>query len=161
MEAQARAVVATLAEALAASGVKSVMAPRNPFGAGLGVLWDVDEFTVLSVMIGDLEIANLGSAVLRGVARERAAILDITNRLTRDNPLMPVVLHDAEAGWDVLVTQRFPVQLLLENRRFLRDCVESLSGMAKQTVAELAPFGGRRPRWTAEDLHELVTRTMM
>lgn len=161
-EAEAQAVMARLRDVLAQEGLRSVDAPRNPFGAGLGVAWGDDVFTVMTVEAGEPGMINLGSAVLRSVDEsERAALLDQVNSATRDNPLMPVVLHDAEAGWDVIVMQRFPLQLLLRNPRFLHDCAHALAHTAKDFVERFGQFGGRRPQWTADDLHELVIRTTL
>jgi hypothetical protein len=160
MEAEARAAVDRIQQSLTRIGLKSVAAPPNPFGSALGVPWSPHDFTVISVHMGDPGPVNLVSAVLRGVSRDQA-ILGTTNRLTRDNALFPCVLHEAAAGWDVLMAQRFPEPLLVKDPQFLQLCVEALPQRAAEAVPEFAAFGGRRPEWGAADLGDLVTRSLM
>jgi hypothetical protein len=159
--AQAATTIAALRSALAANGLNSVESPPNPIGAGLGVAWGEDVFMVITVEAGEPNMVNLGSAVLRDVAQERGAICAITNQLTMENPLMPVVLHDAEAGWDVIAMQRFPYQLLMDNQQFMCSCALALAHRSKEMAERFGPFGGRRPQWTMQEVHEMVIRTTL
>lgn len=162
MQDAARAAIDGLGAVLGKLGLQYVEAPEHPFGIGIGAAWSANDFTVLSVAFGDPGMVNLASAVSRDVRQDdRAGILDITNRLTRDNPMRPCVLHDADAGWDVLAMMRFPATLLIAREKFFNTCVTTLPQFAAAVVPEFAAFGGRRPEWTAEDLHELVTRSML
>jgi hypothetical protein len=160
--AEAEAVVTCLRDALAAQGLQSVAAPRNPFGAGLAVPWEEGTFSVMAVMAGEPRMVNFGSAVLRSVAQtDKVGILYLTNLLTRENPLMPVVLHNAEAGWDVIAMQRFSYQLLMENQSFMCESAHALAYMAREVEERFQQFGGRPPQWRADEIHELVIRTTL
>ena len=106
-------------------------------------------------------MVNIASGVLRGVSNNRAAILDITNRLTRDNALFPCVHHEAEAGWDVMTMMRFPLDLLTSAPEFLGQCVNTAPQVAANAAGEFVGLGGRRPEWTQQDFSELVTRSLL
>jgi hypothetical protein len=161
MQAEARSTVDRLQDALASLGLTAVAGTPNPWGVGLGVAWSSGDFCVLSVGLGAASLVNIASAVLRGVNQDRLAILDAANRLTRENALFPCVLHDSDVGWDVIMMQRFPAQLLVGSQGFLRQCVQALPVAAAQAVDSFSEVGGRRPVWDGADFDELVTRSML
>jgi hypothetical protein len=150
-----------LQQVLGSLGFNSVDRTAHPFGVGLGVPQSSADFCVLSIASGDPQAVNLASTVLRDIRKDQPAILEITNRLTRDNPLFPCVLHDAEDGWDILILQRFSRGLLINVPEFLQMCVETIPRAAAAHVGTFVEFGGRRPEWGQPDFGDLVTRSML
>jgi hypothetical protein len=102
--------------------------------------------------------------VLKNVIKDRHGLLENCNRATRNNSAYPVFLHDAEAGWDILTQQQFPVEHVIANPGFMRANVENLPIAASRTRQTLLQNGvtGSVHSWsTGEDLRSLLIRSMM
>lgn len=149
--------------ALAQAGLRFVEIGTG-FAAGVAVAFGDGGYTVLSVMGGGSEgVLNLTSGAARRVSGDRLRILEICNGLTRNNAFFPVYLHDADAGWDVLVQQRFPVGMLLADPAALGSFVAALPVVARSAREKLLEAGlaGQALRWNDEDVRELLIRSVM
>jgi hypothetical protein len=138
----------------------------DPFliGVGVGVAFAPTDFVVVSVSAGGSEsMLNFASGVLRDLPRNRPKILDVCNEITRNNPTFPHFLHDAEAGWDVLVQLRLPATVMYGAPRFMRTIVENLPVAAQQSREKLAAAGveGRPYSWNATEVTHLLQRSLM
>lgn len=132
-------------------------------GVGVGVYWEDGDFVVLSVAAGGNEhTLNLTAGVLKDVEHDRLAVLAVCNSLTRDNAAYPMFLHDAEAGWDVVVQQRYPLDVLLASPRLLADLSRALPTMAAVGRARCRQAGvvGRPYTWPA-DGKRLLFRSLL
>jgi hypothetical protein len=132
--------------------------------AGVGIAYGQNDYLVLSVSAGGSEgVLNLTSGVLKDVRQDRLAILNICNKLTRDNPAYPVFLHDAEAGWDVLMQQRLLTDLLLADLSTFKSLIELLPRAAQSARAKFAEanLGGQMYTWTNDDIRRLLLRSVM
>jgi hypothetical protein len=163
--ADARAACQQFTSALARAGLRYVELPPPllPVGVGVGLSWGDEGFVVAAIEAGGNEhLLALGSGVLRDIKRERLAVLEACNLHTRKNPQLPIFLHDAEAGWDLLLQQRLPLPLALENLDFLNVCMEAQLTMtqeARQTFSE-ANIGGAPYQWSGDDLSRLLLRSL-
>ncbi|HEX5441919.1 MAG TPA: hypothetical protein VFW76_13605, partial [Ktedonobacterales bacterium] len=79
------------------------------------------------------------------------------------NPAYPIYLHDAEIGWDILVSNIFPASLLMNNPAFFANSVKALPMMADTVRPEFAEagLGGQVFNWDADDRQRLFIESMM
>lgn len=133
-------------------------------GVGIAIGFGPTQYTVLSVMGGGNEgQLNIIAGVLRDIRQDRLTALYLCNGLVRDNPAYPVYLHDAEIGWDILVSNIFSVQLLLENPVFFAKSVRALPQVAdlvRPTFLD-AELSGQPFTWDEENRHRLFMESMM
>jgi hypothetical protein len=138
--------------------------PEFPMGVGIAVGFGPTQYTMLSVMGGGSEgQLNITAGILCDIRQDRLTALNLCNGIVRDNPAYPVYLHEAQNGWDILVSNIFFAQLLLENPVFFVKSVSALPQVAdiirpKFVEAEL---GGRPFNWDAEDRHRLFIKSML
>jgi len=133
-------------------------------GVGIAVGFGPTRYTVLSVMGGGSEgQLNVTAGVLRDIRQDHLSALTLCNGLVRDNPAYPVYLHEAEIGWDILVSNIFPVSLLINNPAFFVNSVKALPMMADTVRPEFAEanLGGRPFNWDTEDQQRLFIESMM
>jgi hypothetical protein len=142
-------------------GLKFQELPECPLGLGFGVAWSATAFTVVSVNFEEsVSLANVVAGVLKSVPQDRLAILNTCNLVTKDHPLFATYLHDASAGWDVLVGQRLPVDLLESQSGFFGQLLEYDPIRAESAVEKFAAAGiaSARHTWDADDLQHLLIR---
>lgn len=89
--------------------------------------------------------------------RDSSVVLNACNDLTGNNPAFPTFLHDAEIGWDVLIQNSFPVQLLVDVPEFFFSCVSALPSAANDARVTLVDLGigGNPYRWNKHDVDRL------
>lgn len=132
-------------------------------GVGVGVRSADGDFLVLSVAAGGSEhTLNLTAGLLKDVEHDRLAVLDVCNSLTRDNAAYPMFLHDAEAGWDIVVQQRYPVDLLVRSPRLLAELATDLPVVAAAGRARCRQAGvvGEPYTWP-DDGKRLLFRSLL
>jgi hypothetical protein len=146
-------------------GLKYIELPDHFMGAGIGAGFGETDYVVLSVIAGGGESKlMITSGVLKSIRRDRLAALDACNSLTRENTIFPVFLHDAEAGWDVLIQLTYPIDLLVDNPSFFDVIVRTVPQVADKhrgEFAEKTDVGGQPWRWNAEDLGLLLTKSIL
>jgi hypothetical protein len=83
--------------------------------------------------------------------------------MVRDNPAYPIYLHEAEIGWDILVSNIYPVTLLVNNPAFFVNSVKALPMQADILRPEFAEagLGGEVFTWDADDRQRLFMESMM
>lgn len=144
-------------------GLKYVELPEAPVGVGIAVGFGETRYTVLSVMGGGNEgQLNIAAGVLRDIQQDRVAALELCNGMVRDNPAYPIYLHDAPIGWDILVSNIFPVQLLIGAPTFFANSVRALPIVADNVRPKFAEaeLGGQPFRWDDEALNRLLLVSM-
>jgi hypothetical protein len=161
--APARAVLEQLKTALRSLGIKYVdlPVPALPLGVGVGTVWDGGDLITISVGCDEGSLVNLTTGVLRDVAQDRLPVLDACNGRTRENSLLPVYLQDAEAGWDILLQQRFPADLLLAEREFFGEFLQAILLAAREARADFAERGLGGYRYETSDLDRLLLRSLV
>ncbi len=138
--------------------------PEFLAGVGIAIGFGPTQYTVLSVMGGGNEgQLNIIAGALRDIRQDRLTTLDLCNSLVRDNPMYPVYLHDAEVGWDIVVSNVFFVQLLLENPSFFANSVRALPKVADLVRPKFLEAGlsGQPFSWDEEHRHQLFIESMM
>ncbi|PYC66190.1 hypothetical protein C7C45_26050 [Micromonospora arborensis] len=138
----------------------------DPFvmGVGVAVPYGPTDYVIISISGGGNEsVLNLTSGVLQDLPQDPLPILDVCNKLTRDNPIFPHFLHDAEAGWAVLVQHRALATVLYDVPGLMKVIVENLPVIARQSREKLAAAGvvGRPYIWSPADANHLLIRSMM
>jgi hypothetical protein len=145
-------------------GLTYVELPEFLAGVGIAIGFASTRFTVLSVMGGGSENQiNVTAGILRDIQQDRLSALALCNGMVRDNPAYPVYLHEAEIGWDILVSNIFPVSLLINNPAFFVNSVKALPMMADTVRPEFAEagLGGQVFNWDADDRQRLFIESMM
>ncbi len=146
-------------------GLKYVDLEPTFVGVGIAVGFEQDQYVVLSIMGG--RSANhlmITSGILNDIVRDRLAALDIANSLCRGNPSFPVFLHDADAGWSLMIQQMHPLPVVLAVPEFFESCVHAMPQVTighRRTIAERTGLGGRPWLWTEDDRSNLLFRSMM
>lgn len=138
--------------------------PEFLAGVGIAIGFTSTQFTVLSVMGGGNENQiNVTAGVLRDIRQDRVTALTLCNGMVRDNPAYPVYLHEAEIGWDILVSNIYPVTLLVNNPAFFVNSVKALPMQADILRPEFAEagLGGQVFTWDADDRQRLFMDSMM
>lgn len=148
------------------SALKYVELDPTFMGAGVAIGFSETDYVILSVAGGGNENQLLiTSGVLNDIHRDRGPALESGNYFTSNNSAYPVYLHDADAGWALLMQQTFPVELMLDVPSFFVNfSVKALPQVVvqyRQTIAEKWDLGGRPWQWTPEDHNSLLIRSMM
>lgn len=101
----------------------------------------------------------------RDLPRERCEILEICNRHNQNMTAYPIHLHDADAGWDVLLTLTYPIQLFVSEPAFIEgfslnaslgDVVRDVRTAFEEAGMPLVPY-----RWNSEDASRLQMRALI
>jgi hypothetical protein len=149
--------------ALAESGIPSLEAGLDAFGAGLGVVQDGGDFVMLSVSGPADGVLNITAGLLKDITHERPGVLELCNSLTKRNSACPAYLHDAPDGWDMLMQQRYLIDVLMGQPRFFRSCVETLPAVARsaRTKIRAAGINGQSYIWCGADARRLLVRSLV
>jgi hypothetical protein len=137
---------------------------HNTFGRSLALAFSETDFCVISVPGAPSQnTVYLISPVLGQLQQDRLLILDQCNQRTRDNPVLPVILHEAEAGWSALVSVGMLAGAFYGARQLLRTYVEALPTVASAARESMLEFGvvGSEYHWGPEALSELAIRSVL
>lgn len=137
--------------------------PACPFGLGVAIAESETRFVLLSVFFEPgVGVAYTTSGVLKNVEHDRPRVLEVCNARTRDNPLFPIYLHDADEGWDILASQRLPIDLLVNNPQFLEEHIQAYRVIIEKALPAFQEAGvrGERHKWS-EDLPRLLVRSLI
>lgn len=161
--AAARPTLARVVELLRQHSIKVTPLPDAFIGVGAAVGWSDLSFCVVSVAAGGNEsIVNLTIGVIKDVQQDRLTVLDACNRLTRDNAAYPYFLHDAEAGWDVLLQVRLPLGVVVNSSEYFLALVHQLPAMGVGVRNDLqSVLGGTPYGWSDADLNRLLLRSLL
>jgi len=102
------------------------------------------------------------AGVLRDINQDRLTVLTMCNARNQGTTAYPFFLHDADSGWDILIQQTFPVQLLLDVPQFFSACLRGVPDAAEEAQEEFLDgnVGGRPYHWNLEDLERLLLRSL-
>jgi len=146
-------------------GLKYVNLEPTGIGVGIGISWGDKEYIVLSIAAGGNENQlMMTSGVLQDVKQERLAVLDACNRRNQSNSSYVLYLHDADIGWDILLQNTYPIELLFDVPLFFHSamtCIPREAQEARVQFAEECGFGGEAYRWNDEDVARLLLRSMV
>jgi hypothetical protein len=146
-------------------GLKYVELPAQFMGVGIAVGFGETDYTILSIMGGGSESHLMTtSGILKDINRSRETALQRVNRFNQQNTAYTVYLHDAEAGWSLLVQHTAPIEVFLDVPGYLNALVRGLPMAVqefRQQLAEEAELGGQPWSWTAQDQSELLLRSML
>ncbi len=148
------------------SGLKYQELAPTFMGEGIEIGLREIDWVVVSVGGGGNENqVMVTSGVLYDIVRDRNMALEAANYFTSNNTAYPVYLHDADAGWSLLMQQTFPVELAMDVPSFFVNVsVKALPQVVanyRQTAAEKWALGGRPWQWSPEDHANLLFRSMM
>jgi len=150
-------------KAVSEVGLRYVDLGEAVVGVGIGLSWSPTDWVVISIAAGGFEdLVAITAGVLKDVERDRPRILDECNTRTRENITYPVYLHDAQDGWDVLVQQRFHIDVLLTVPGLLHGTLSNLPIHAQRTRDEFREHGlrGETHEWNA-DTTRLLIRSLL
>jgi len=152
-----------VASVLAAHGLQSYPLGRSVLGAGKVIALPAGGFTLVSVGLFRHEMAYLTGGVMRNLAQDqRLAILNTVNEWNQNNSLFPAYLHDAAAGWAVLIqctlrasqfaiAPRFPIELVTLMPQVVVALWDKLVGRG---------VSGEPFAYTTADLDQLLLRSL-
>jgi hypothetical protein len=164
-EAENRARIDHLGQLLGQAGLQYSTLDRHPMGGGhvLAFAEDVIVAVTVNMYLGGQFSITYG--VGRDLPRQRCEILEICNRHNQGMTAYPIHLHDADAGWDVLLTLTYPFQLFVSEPEFisgfaLNASVGEVVGGVRTAFAEagmpLVPY-----QWNSEDASRLQMRALI
>ncbi len=151
-------------QALTVAGIKHVDVPKFVMGGGVAVAWSDDFFAVMSVAnFNDQEI-KITYGVLRNINQDRLSALEYCNLHNQNFVTYPTYLHDAENGWDIILQNVLPLQILRDSPEFvvgfyLHGSSEVIDDL-RTKAAELG-LGGQPYRWNDEDASRLLAKSLM
>jgi hypothetical protein len=99
---EARAQLDRLRVVLDGLSLKYVEIEPRMTAVGLAVAFGDAEFSVLSISGGNSSYVYVTAGALKDVSHEKLQILEVCNDYVADRAEVPVYLHDADIGWDVL-----------------------------------------------------------
>jgi hypothetical protein len=140
------------------AGIRYITLAETSWSLGVAVAWGETDIIVVSIPTGTPHYAYFTQGLLKNVVQDRLAALEGANNRTCENPEFPVFLHDADNGWDILLQQTYPVQLLTEVPAFFESRLQTTE-VAASIRAELQPsLGGTPYRFEDTDLARLLMR---
>ena len=103
------------------------------------------------------------TGVLKDLPHERLPILDVCNELTGNNAAFPAYLHDAPSGWDVLIQQRYIIDMAIASPVTFRSMLEFLPMVAAEARSKFAAnnIQGRQYEFNPSDIKRLLDRSLM
>jgi hypothetical protein len=132
-------------------------------GIGIAVSSGQHDYVILSIFSGGEAQLLVTTGILHSIEQNQLAALEAANHLTQNHPSTDAFLHTAPAGWALLLQVAWPIELLLENPGLLIGWVRHLPVVAadhRALVRERWNIGGRPWEWTAEQVRELLVRSM-
>lgn len=146
-------------------GLDVVDLPEQFIGVGVAASFGPADYVVLSVMGGGVEnVLMITSGILKDIRQDRLTALNACNYFNSSNTAYPVYLHDAEAGWALIMQQTIPIDLLLDNPEYFNVTAHHLPRAVaeyRQTIAEKWDIEGQPWAWNGQDLSSLLVRSMM
>jgi len=139
--------------------------PTPIIGVGVGIAIGFSEidYTICSILAGGNEShLMLTSGILKDITQSREIALPIVNRFNQQNSSYTVYLHDAEAGWSLLVQRATPIEVFLDSPAYLGGLARGLPIEVQKFRTELAQestLGGQPWNWS--DRNDLLTRSML
>ena len=139
--------------------------PRHALGGGFALAFAEDVIVAVSVSFGNHHQFSISWGVAKDLARDAASITWACNRHNQDLTAYPVHLHDADAGWDILQTCTFPVQLFEAEPDFIAGWLLNpgysavIRGIRDAFVA--AGIAMQPYLWNADDANRLMMRSLI
>jgi hypothetical protein len=147
----------------AEAGLSYVDLEENPAGVGIAVRFG-EQCVLLSVIAGGSEEqVYITTGILHDVKRDRTVILDLCNDMVRDNPAYPIYLHDDESGWDILLSNVYPIRALAALPEFFQNSVRALPEVAESARGRFleADLGGEAFGSERSDLSRLLAESIL
>lgn len=143
------------------TGFRCAPVPAHASTKNAGVVFDEDDYLLLGIMDGTPSL-YLTSGVVQRIREDRVAALEAANSWTRSNPAFPCFFADGPHGWDLVLQQKLPLQLVVDAPEFVKSCIGSMPGLTRNMRATAASLGlvGEPFRWTPDDLRRLAARSM-
>jgi len=161
---EAHEAVRQLAEAMQSAELNVAQLPDTGVSSNLLLGFGDDGYVLVTVIGGNEVTTYLTTGAAADVEHDRLAALEFANARTRENPALPVFLHDAGDGhWDLLVQQSHPTAVLTQNPGFLRGMITAniaRTVAVREALAE-STVGGRAYEATPEDLQRLAQRAVV
>jgi hypothetical protein len=146
-------------------GLTYVDLPPFFMGCGIAIGFGETDYTILSILAGGSESQLMAtSGLLRDIHKDRGAALLAVNRFNQQNSSYTVYLHDAEAGWSLLVQRTTPIEVFLDSPSYLSGLVRGLPsavGEMREQIAQETALGGRPWRWEPQDHNDLLIRSLL
>ncbi len=146
-------------------GLKYVQLPSQFLGVGIAIGFGETDYTILSIMGGGSESQLMTtSGILKNITQDRGAALQAVNRFNQENTSYTVYLHDAEAGWSLLVQRTTPIEVFLDTPTYLNALVRALPMAVqemRQKLAQETVLGGEPWSWNPQDHNQLLIRSML
>jgi hypothetical protein len=100
--------------------------------------------------------------VLRDINQDPLTALTMCNARNQGTTAYPFFLHDADSGWDILVQQTHPIQLLFNVPQFFSACLRAVPEVAAEAQEEFLEgnLWGRPYHWNLEDVERLLLRSL-
>jgi hypothetical protein len=153
-------VVAELGSLLSRAGL-SFNSPDRPnfMGAGHVLEFADDVIAAVTAQAYNDHQFSITYGVAKDVAQDKLKVLEACNRHNQGMTAYPVLLHDAETGWDVLMKLTYPVQLFRDVPEFvlgwaLNEGMGEKVRSARTHLAE-AELVVTPHRWNLEDATHL------
>lgn len=150
---------------LQAQGLKSVRLPSLPMATeGVAAAWGPEDFAIVGVSgIKEIEMFTITSCVLANVpTHNRGSLLEACNTATSNQPSFPTFLHDAAAGWSVLVQQEHHLVLALENPDYFTAMFEHVARTPRRRREDdfaAGDLGGSVLTWSEEAVEYVFARS--
>jgi hypothetical protein len=148
-----------LKDALTAVSLKYADIEPSATAVAVGVAFGDTDFVVVTISGPPNDTtAYLTTPILKDLDHDdRPDILEVCNELTGNNAAFPTFLHDAEIGWDVLIQDSLPVQVLVDVPAFFHSCVTALPPAAEYGRTKFGEKGirGDLYRWNQIDVDRL------
>ncbi len=156
--------LAEVKNAVRAAGLTFVETNKFVMGAGIAVGWTENFYAMLSIANFLENQLNITYGVQRDISADRLAVLNLCNIHNQNLTAYPVYLHDAEAGWDILMQNVLPMQVL-------RDAPEFVFGYylrgesvvvdeLRQKIVQVE-LGGHAYAWNEGDVNRLLARSLL
>ncbi len=161
---EADAQLRRMKQVLGELGLQCVELSPVATGTGFGVAFGETDYVVVAVAGGGSEgNAYITSGVFRDINDDRLAALEACNERVSSNPACPFFLHDADAGWDILLQLSYPVQLLLDLPHFFGALLRGTPQEVERARPDFATKGvyGTPYRWCEEDAQRLLMRSLV
>jgi hypothetical protein len=154
---EARAQLDRLRVVLDGLSLKYVEIEPRMTAVGLAVAFGDAEFSVLSISGGNSSYVYVTAGALKDVSHEKLQILEVCNDYVADRAEVPVYLHDADIGWDVLAQATHPVELYVDVPAYFGLILRAVPNAAIGVRQALGAKGvaGEPYKFSEQDLNRL------